>query len=279
VAEIETKLICIEGMPGFGKSETAHFLTDLLADSGTNVSCFDENDLNHPADYTFHAFMKDDQVKSLSSDEQRQLYAEGKKTLTGLIVPLTQISVSLFGKVIPFKIYDNLGWETEKPVMLEQWQSFAKKAQARRRIHIFSGCVLQNPVNEMMMRFDFGYPVMYEYVFNLYRSIAALHPLIVYIKRTDIRACVEEESHRRNSYWLSSMIDYHTAQGYGKRNGMTGLEGYIDCLEARQRIELKLLGELPAEKLILADPLNNWTDAKKKLSTCLEIKSAVKITG
>ncbi len=221
--------------------------------------------------------MKEEQIRSLTPDEQRQLYSVGTKTLRGLIVPLTQVSVSMFGKVIPYKIYDNLDWESEKPVMLEQWQSFAKKVQQRSRVYVFSSCVLQNPIGEMMMRFDFGYPIIWDYTFNLFRAIAALNPLFVYIKCTNIGACIEEEIRRHNSCWLKSMIEYHTTQGFGKRNALTGLEGYIDCLEARQRIELKILNELPAEKLILTDPFNNWTDANKMISTYLEKKSTVKL--
>jgi hypothetical protein len=212
VAEIDTKLICIEGVPGSAKSAAAHFVTDFLADSGANVSCIDENDLNHPADYTFHAFMKDEQVKALTPDEQGQLYSVGTKTLRGLIVPLTQISVSLFGKVIPYKIYDNLDWESEKPVMLEQWQSFGKKALARSRIYVFNSCALQNPMGEMMMRFDFGYPIIWDYIFNLYRAIAALHPVFFYIKCTDIGACIEEEIRKHNSCWLNNLIEYQTTK-------------------------------------------------------------------
>jgi hypothetical protein len=161
--------------------------------------------------------------------------------------------------------------------MLEQWQSFAKKALARSRIYVFNSCALQNPMGEMMMRFDFGYPIIWDYIFNLYRAIAALHPVFFYIKCTDIGACIEEEIRKHNSCWLNNLIEYHTTQGFGKRNGLRGLEGYIDCLEARQRIELKLLNELPAEKLILTDPFNNWTEANNAISALLRKKSTVKL--
>ncbi len=273
MAKIDTKLVNVEGLPYSGKSTTAHFISDLLTDCGENVSCFDENHMCHPADYTFHAFMKDEQVRGLAPEEQRQLYDEGTKRLSGLIIPLTKISVSLFGTVIPYKIYDNLDWETEKPVMLERWQSFSKKALLKSKMHVFNSCILQNPISEMMMRFDFTFPEMWSYIFSIYRMTAALNPVVVYLKCTDIKARLEEEICRRKPTRMNSMIDYHTSQGYGKRNGLKGFNGYVDCLEARQRIELKILSELPVEKLILTDPFKNWTDAHNKISGYLKKKS------
>lgn len=275
MAAIKTKLIDIEGMPGAGKSAVARFVEDHLTDSGANMSFFEENALNHPAEYALHAFMKNEQIEALLPGEQRQLYLEGIVGLTGLVIPLTKVSVNLFGKIIPYKIYDNLDWESEKPVMLDKWQSFGKKALLRSRLYLFNSGILQNPINEMMMRFDFGYSVMWEYFFNIYRSIAAMHPVFIYIKCTDIRARIDEEARKRNSSWLNNMVDYHTSQGYGKRNGMTGVEGYVDCLEARQRIELKILNELPVEKLILTDPFNNWNETYDRISDFLKMKSTV----
>lgn len=278
MAEIDTKLINIEGIPCSGKSATAHFVADFMADCGANVSCFDENDINHPAEYAFHAYMKDDQIKDLAPDDQQQLYSEGTKKFSGLVIPLTKISVSLFGKVIPYKIYDYLDWGIERPVMLEHWQHFAKKALGSSQTYIFNSCLLQNPMSEMMMRFDFTYREIWDYIFNVYRMTAALNPVVIYLKCTDIKARVEEEADNRNSSWLTGAIEYHTSQGYGKRNGLKGFDGYIDCLEARQRIELKILNELPIEKLILTDPFNNWTEAHYRICEYLKKRNTAAIS-
>jgi len=275
VGAINTKLINIEGMPGSGKSAAIRVIEEFLAESGANVSYYDEDALNHPADFSLHAFMREEQIRALTPDEQRQLYSEGDKKLTGLVIPLTKVSVSLFSKIIPCKIYDNLDWESEKPILLEKWQSFAKKAMMKSRIYVFNSGILKNPINEMMMRFDFGYPVIWEFFFGIFREIAALNPVIIYLKCTDIKARVEEAARRRNASWLNNAVEYHTSQGYGKRNGMSGLDGYVDCLEARQRIELKIINELPVEKLILTDPLDNWEYASRKICDALKMKSTV----
>lgn len=245
-----------------------------MAGSGANASCFDEDALNHPADFALHALMKDEQIRALMPEEQRQLYSEGTKKLSGLVIPLTKVSVSLFSKIIPFKIYDQLDWESEKPILLEQWQTFAKKALLKSRMYVFNSGVLQNPINEMMMRFGFSYPIIWEFIFSIYRAIASMNPFFIYMKCTDIKARIENEARKRHSGWLNSGIEYHTSQGYGKRNGMAGMEGYVDCLEARQRIELKILNDLPVERLILTDPFDNWQQASDKIHDFLQMNNS-----
>lgn len=271
VAKIETKLISVEGMPCSGRSEAASSIAETLSKNGRKCLLFEENDMNNPAQYAFHAFMKEDQIKALSTQEQRQIYNEGTKVSSGLVIPLTKVSVSLFGKVLPNKIYDNLDWETEKPVILEQWQSFAKRGTMRRKVHVFNGSILHTLVSEMLMRFDFTYAAVRDCLFELYRLIAPMHPVIIYLKCTDIKARMEEEAQRRGSAWLDGMIRHHTEQGYGLRNKLKGFDGYVDCLEARQRIEIKLLNDLPYHRLVLTDPFNNWTQAYETISDSLKL--------
>ena len=261
VTNIETKLFLVEGPPCVEKSEMARLVADILADSGRKVSVFDEKDMNHPADYVFHAYMTEDQIKELTLEEQRQIYAESIKVLAGYVVPLTKISVSLFGKIVPYKIYDKLDWETERPVMLEHWRSFARTARANNLVNVFNCCFFQAPICETLMRFDFSYSEIRAYINEIYNIIAGLNPAVIYLQCTDIKSRIEEVSEKRNAVWLNTSIHYHTSQGYGKRHGLTGFDGYIACLQERQKTELKIFNELPVKKLILTDPFINWEGA------------------
>ncbi len=276
MTDINTKLFIVEGPPCSGKSETARFIADLVAESGNKVSFFDDNDMNHPADYAFHAYMTEEQIGALTQEERRQLYSESIKMLAGYIIPLTKISVSLFGKVIPYKIYDRLDWETERPVMLELWRNFADKARVNSTSNVFNGCFLQNPINETMMRFDFPYAEISAYIHEIYRLIAPANPVVIYLKCSDIGSRIDETSGNRKAVWLSSAIPYHTSQGFGKRNNMTGFDGYIACLEARQKTELGILDKLPIRKLILTDPFDDWDSAWDKISEFVTGKSLMK---
>jgi hypothetical protein len=276
VTAINTKLYIVEGPPCSGKSETARYIAELLAESGRAASFHDENDMDHPADYTFHAYMTEEQVKALSLEERRQLYSESFQAGGGYVVPLTKISVSLFGKVIPYKIYEKLDWETEKPVMLERWQDFAEKARVSAGSNVFCGCLLQNPVSETMMRFGFSYPEISAHIQDISRLIAPLRPAVVYLRVTDLRALIEDASGSRNAVWLSSAVTYHTTQGYGKRSGLAGFDGYVACLEARQKTELEILEGLPVKKLVLTDPQLDWDAARGEIAAFVTGKTLQK---
>lgn len=250
----------------------ALFISDALAESRQKVSFYDENDYNHPSDYSFHAFMKEDQIKAMALEEQRQIYAEGTKVHSGYVFPLMKVSVNLFSKVLPYKIYDKLDWETEKPVLLEHWADFAKKARADNEAKVVYGCFLQNPLCETMMRFNFSYPVIRDYISEINNIISPLKPVVIYLKCTDIESRIEKKAPERKRGWLKGAIEYHTSQGYGKRHGLSGFNGFIACLEERQRIELEIMDELNIDKLILSDPFDNWEAAYEKINELIKGK-------
>jgi hypothetical protein len=268
VIAINSKLFVVEGLPGSGKSAAAEYVAEYLASSGVSARLYDESDLNHPADYTFHAYMREDQIRALAPAEQRQVLSEGQKKSDGYIIPLTKISVSLFEKILPYKIYGRLDWETESVVMLEHWEEFAGQWQWSDTVHIFDGCLLQNPVSEMM-RFDYGIREIGSYIRNIYDIIARLNPVVIYLRSTDIKKLVEETKKARGTGWLDMMVEAFTSQGYGKRSGFTGYDGCLACLQEQQRCELTVLESLPLKKLMIDDPYDNWAEAQAVLDAFL----------
>jgi hypothetical protein len=261
VTHIETKLYIVEGPPCTGKSDTARYVSDILADGGRQVSLYDENTMDHPADYTFHAYMTEAQIGALTPEERRQVYSESVKTGAGYVVPLTRISVSLFGKVVPYKIYDGLDWETERSVMLEYWRSFAEMARMNESVNVFVGSLLKNPVCETMIRLELPASEFSAYIREINLLIAPLNPAVIYLKGADIAMRVNEGSADRQALWLRSAISYHDAQSYARRRGLTGFDGYVACLQARQQAELDILDSLPVKKLILTDAHQDWDGA------------------
>ncbi|WP_231124557.1 hypothetical protein [Paenibacillus polymyxa] len=49
----------------------------------------------------------------------------------------------------------------------------------------------------------------------------------------------------RSPEWLDFVIWYHTEQDYGKNKGLHGYEGYIQFLEHRRELELRIIEQLP----------------------------------
>ena len=259
--------------------EAAHFIADILTDTGRSVALFDENETEHPAEYAFHALMTEAQISELTPDERRQLYAESVRIETGYIIPLTKISVSLFGKVLPYKIYDKLDWESELPVIMERWRSFSAKAGAGDQVYVFTGSLLRNLVGETMMRYDFPRSVIQAHLMDIYRLIEPLDPAVVFLGSEDIATRINEVTSGRKTAWLSGAITQYTTQNYSKHRGLKGFDGYVECLRARQETELLILDELPIRKLILADAGLDWDSAYDAIAAFITGKTLQKNTN
>ena len=220
------RLYIIEGLPCSGKSTTSAFVAELLNQHG-NVCYVDEGTGEHPADYEFHALTP---AGMLGPEPQ--------------IVSLKDYSGEMFDRLLQYKIYDFLPWETEMPIMLEKWRQFARDAQED-TIYVFNCVLLQNPMCETMMRFGFDQEESQRYIAQIAEIIAPLNSVVIYLKNDDIADSVRKAAAERPG-WLDSVIDYHVHGAFGKSIGAEGFEGYIQCLAERQKRELRILSTLPA---------------------------------
>lgn len=257
-----TRLYITEGLPCSGKSTTARYISGL-----TGGRLYDENCGCHPADYEFSAFIPEDSGE-FSGEELRQLEKGAEHVPGGIVVPLNTLSGELFDRALKFKLYDFLDWETEYPVMLHKWRSFAQSAGDG--VNVFNCVLLQNPMCETMMRFNFPQERSLEYISAICREIQPLEPVVVYLKSARIRENILSALPERGEDWLNGVTDYHCGGGYGKAHGLSGFDGYISALEERQRRELEILKALPVKSLILDEPQQDWNAAYSTIRKYIE---------
>ena len=197
----------VEGLPCSGKSTTAAFVASLLEQQG-KVCHIDEGTGDHPADYEFHALAP---AGLLSPEPQ--------------IVPLALFSGELFDQLLAHKIYDQLPWETEKPLMLDKWRQFVRSADDD-TAYVFNCVLLQNPMCETMMRFGFPEAASLTYIHEITEIIRLMNPCVIYLKNEDIASSVQKASAERPG-WLEAVIAYHVSGAYGRSIGADGFDGYI----------------------------------------------------
>lgn len=142
--------------------------------------------------------------------------------------------------------YDFPDFETEREKILEKWHSFVENA-GKDNIYVFNCIFLQNPMCETMMRFGMPEEASLEYIAEIAKIIRPLNPVIIYIDQPDVKKTVDSVLDERGNGWLNAVIDYHTSQGYGKQNGLSGYEGYLRCLEERKKRELRILQALSVD--------------------------------
>ncbi len=260
------RLYIIEGLPCSGKSTTSAFVAEMLQKKH-NVCYVDEGSGNHPADYEFHSSLTDKDLSEFSDNEQKEILSVSKKTDSGYIVPLSEFQGDTFDRLLKFKIYDFLPFETEKLVMLDKWREFVSNCD-KDTVYVFNCVLLQNPMCETMMRFGFPIENSYEFISQIAEIIKPLNPAVVYLKNDDIKQSVEKASKEREG-WLDAVIDYHINGGYGKSINAKGFDGYIKCLHERQKRELEILLQLDVKSIIIENPQRDWEKAQKEIKEIL----------
>ena len=258
------RLIITEGLPCSGKSTTSKFIADKLG-----AVFVDEGTGSHPADYEFHSFVNNLALNTFSTEEQALIKEKSALRRDGHIVPLGEFSGELFDKLLRYKIYDFLPWETEMPVMLDRWREFVKSVKPDER-YVFNCVLLQNPMCETMMRFGFDTERSAAYIRSICDIISPLEPFVVYLHSSDIRSAIEKALPERGADWLNSVIDYHCNGAYGKANNIIGYDGYIKALEERQRREVEILHRLNIPYIILSDPHTDWQKGYVQIWQCIE---------
>lgn len=139
--------------------------------------------------------------------------------------------------------YDFPDFSTERKLILEKWHTFVQTYD-KETIYVFNCIFLQNPMCETMMRFGMDCVSSQHYISEIADIIKPLHPIIIYLNQPNIKEAIDHVLSERGNDWLNSVIDYHTAQGYGKQNNLSGYDGYIQCLEERKSRELHILRAL-----------------------------------
>lgn len=75
-----------------------------------------------------------------------------------------------------------------------------------------------------------------------------MNPLLIYIDHQDVGSTFKKAINERPKEWSDGFIDYYTNQGFGKMQGLSGVEGTIQVLQERKNIELEIFNLLKMNK-------------------------------
>ncbi|MDA1886670.1 MULTISPECIES: hypothetical protein [Bacillus cereus group] len=255
---MNTKLIIVEGLPGFGKSTTAKLINEILNQNKIEVELFLEGNLNHPADYDgvscFNKF-EFDRLVSNSGDFKEVLLKRVLKKGSNYLLPYRKIknefgdqfSDELCNDISRNDIYE-LPFEKNVELITDKWQDFAEIALEDNKVYIFECCFIQNPLTIGMIKYGEQKEKIINYVMKVAKIIENLNPMLFYVEQDDLEFSFRKALKERNPEWSKGIVDYYTNQGYGKEHNHLGVEGAIKVLEARRDLELEIFDMLKMKK-------------------------------
>ncbi|AYV69017.1 hypothetical protein C2I06_20365 [Niallia circulans] len=256
---MNTKLLIVEGLIGFGKSTTANLLYDILTEKNIEVELFLEGNLDHPADYDgVSCFTRKefDLILKKSGNLEKIFKDKVMKKGENYLLPYRKIknehgqefSDELLNMVFKNDLYE-LPFDKNVELITEKWTDFAKIAKKDNKVYIFECCFIQNPLTIGMVKFGVQKEKVINYVMRLAKIIEALNPILIYIEQDNLEFSFKKALKERTSDWSTGIINYYTNQGHGKEHKLSGIEGAMKVLEARRNIELEIFEMLKMKKV------------------------------
>ncbi|MBT2644609.1 hypothetical protein J7I80_20545 [Bacillus sp. ISL-41] len=258
---MKTKLILVEGLPGSGKSTTAGLIHEILTENQVSAELYMEGNLDHPADYEGVAYFTEVEFEYLlnESGSLSRVFQDWVIVKRGRrLLPYMKIKNELgsgfpdefFAAISKKDVYE-IPLEENIAVISESWEEFARQAASEEKVYIFECCFIQNPVTVGMVKYGAESEVTLGYVNRLAEAVKALNPLLVYVRQEDIGKSFRKAVTERPDDWFNGFVHYYTSQGYGMVNELSGLDGTIEVLKARQELEDSIINQLPISAHIL----------------------------
>lgn len=134
---MKTKLIMVEGLPGFGKSTTSRMIYDILTERNIEARLVLEGDIDHPVDYEGTACVTEEEFGQLlqAAGTLKEVLIE-RAAPKGRWKPLPyQKLKNEYGTSFPDDLYHSLSkqdvyelpLDLNRRLITERWEAFAEQ--------------------------------------------------------------------------------------------------------------------------------------------------------
>ncbi|WP_379147761.1 hypothetical protein [Paenibacillus sp. sgz500992] len=272
---MKPKLVLIEGLPGFGKTTTAQLVHEILTEMNLKSQLFLEGDLEHPADYEGVACLEQNEFDELLGTHEKfrdllnnRVIKQGSHSFLEYRKIANEYGPDfpdeLLQAVAKNDVYE-LSLAQNRKLITERWKGFSASVLNDSDTFIFDCCFIQNPVTIGMIKYGAQKEDVINYVLELAAIVERLNPLLLYVEQNDLDHSFRKAVKERPKEWSEGFIEYYTNQGYGKKQGYTGLEGTLEVLKARRELEEEIFNGINIAKKKVNNSSYDLNDYKQVL--------------
>ncbi len=274
------KLIIIEGIPGSGKTTFAHKTAQYLHQRGDVVNLYPEGP-GHPADLGWSACVPIAQYDelleryaALGDDVIRNTSTEGEYAVVAYNC-VKDAPDGFYAEMEAMEVYDNRAPdELFYGLHQRRWRTFGERAVVANERNVFEHALLQNPVNELVLWRDADDAAVIAYCNRLIGSVEQLAPVVIYLSQPNAEETIMRVARERVSSdgdkWIDFCISYVENTPYGKRHGLSGIDGFMHFIHVRKRLELEIMHQLPVSHVVIENPDYDWDGVWSNITQFLD---------
>ncbi|MCA0149917.1 hypothetical protein LCD52_14050 [Rossellomorea vietnamensis] len=272
---MKSNLIIVEGIPGSGKSTTAHYIKEHLEKEGVKVKLFQEGDTSHPADYESTACLDEGQFNTILEkfpEHEESIKGDAQKKGDHYFISYRHFldtDPALVEYLASNDVYE-LDLDTFEDVSYHYWKEFVEETAFGDDVYIFECCFLQNPFTKFIAMHNAEPERLENHLKKISSLISPLNPLLIYFYQENLDQSFHHVYEERSQEWREFFTDYHVNQGYGKENRLKGYRGLVEFLEMRRDLELRILEGLPVRHMLIENGEKDWDLYYEKMKEAIK---------
>lgn len=278
------QVILFEGIPGSGKTTFATKIKQYLMDQGFLPKLFHEGDI-HPIDLAWCSHMNKSDFDNLLKKYrhlEKEIMKFTEKKNDYYITAYTKIKIKdksdiqLYKDFSLHEVYKFDNIDDFKNIHINLYNYFNKECKED-DLYIFECVLLQNHINELILRYNKDKEYIINYFNDLLNQLTKVKLKIFYLKpknvdKTLTKIINERVSNEMNIQkdWVELLVDYLELQPYSKQLGFQGVKGVYDYYKHRQILELNIIPKLNADITVI-EVDDNYDEALSKIIKDLSI--------